>query len=121
MLCGMTQVTDTANGKSTDGKRRPISSKFYESRHIGVRARVSYDRTRDLPALVALWPSELLDFTPPGTQKIISRIRLALRAERVRGRSGHWTYDLQRHLALVRAYKAERSSLPQETSGKNSD
>lgn len=66
-----------------------------------------YDRLRDLPSLIALWPSEICDFSPAGTHKIICRLLIALRAERERGRSGHWSYNLERHLGLARAYKAE--------------
>lgn len=29
----------------------------------------------------------------------------------MRGRAGHWSYDLNRHLALVEALKAERGAL----------
>lgn len=72
---------------------------------------IGYDRIRDLPKLIALWPDELRDFSRTGTHTIISRLRLAMRAERKRGQSGHWSYDLERHLALVRAYKAERALL----------
>ena len=31
----------------------------------------------------------------------------ALRAERRLGKAGHWTYDLNRHMSLVVALKAE--------------
>lgn len=66
-----------------------------------------YDRLRDLPRLIALYPQELCDFSNDGTSAIVSRLQLALRTERRRGQAGHWTYDLERHLQLVRAYKAE--------------
>lgn len=32
----------------------------------------------------------------------IRHLRAALRRERMRGRAGHWTYDLTRHLSLAR-------------------
>jgi hypothetical protein len=35
----------------------------------------------------------------------------ALRAARRRGRAGHWTYDLNRHIGLVQAFRAERAAL----------
>ena len=38
---------------------------------------------------------------------ILVRLRRALRAERSRGRAGHWSYDLNRHIALKQAYEAE--------------
>lgn len=70
-----------------------------------------YDRARDLPKIIALWPVELRDFSPAGTRKIIGRLQNALRAERGRGRLGHWSYDLERHLALLRAFKSETALL----------
>lgn len=118
-MSGMTQLTENDGGGPVSRVRRGISSRFYESHGIGPGGERAYDRMRDLPALVALWPSELQDFTPPGTQKIVSRIQRALRAERARGQSGHWAYDLQRHLALVRAYKAEVASLPPKPARRN--
>ena len=42
---------------------------------------------------------------------ILDRLERALRAERNRARSGHWTYDLNRHIALRQAYLAERQRL----------
>jgi hypothetical protein len=34
-----------------------------------------------------------------------------LRVERARGRAGHWTYDLNRHIGLLQAMKAEQERL----------
>jgi hypothetical protein len=34
-----------------------------------------------------------------------------LRAERALGRAGHWTYDINRHIGLMQAYKAETAGL----------
>lgn len=39
----------------------------------------------------------------------LARLKADLRRERARGTAGHWTYDLTRHLALVRKVRqAER-------------
>ena len=38
---------------------------------------------------------------------ILSKLRRALRAERRRALAGHWNYELNRHLGLMTAYKAE--------------
>lgn len=67
----------------------------------------TYDRLRDLPGLLPIWPAELSDFSLEGTRKLLVALRKATRTERLRGSSGHWAYDLGRHLALVKAYKAE--------------
>jgi hypothetical protein len=70
-----------------------------------------YDRLSQLPGLIGLWPSEMQDFSAAGTSRILALLRKALRSERSRGRSGHWTYDLNRHLALAESLKAERAHL----------
>lgn len=67
----------------------------------------AYDRARDLPRLLALWPHEIDDGGLAGTTALVEKIRSALRQERVRGRSGHWCYDLNRHRALLGCYRAE--------------
>ena len=77
----------------------------------------NYNRQRHLPALLALWPSELDDFSLTGTREIISRLEKALQAERRRSRARHWCYDLNRHLALVSALTGEQRHLA--TLGKN--
>ena len=74
----------------------------------------AYSRTRDLPKLIALWPHELDDASAEGCRLVLGKLRRALRAERRRASSGHWSYDLNRHLALVTAYKAEASRLEAE-------
>lgn len=66
-----------------------------------------YDRARDLPKLLALWPWELPGPEAARDARIIAKLREALRAERRRGAAGHWTYDLVRHAQLLAAYRAE--------------
>jgi hypothetical protein len=70
-----------------------------------------YQRARDLPKLVALWPRELADESPEGRRLVLAKLRRALRAERRRGLAGHWSYDLNRHLGLLSAYKGEIAAL----------
>lgn len=48
--------------------------------------------------------------SPAAYEAELWRTRAALRRERARGRSGHWTYDLTRHLALV--HKLRRLEKP---------
>jgi hypothetical protein len=67
----------------------------------------AYDRTRDLPGLIAVWPAELVDTSEEGRRRLIAKLRRALRAERRRGLMGHWTYDLARHAQLLVAFEAE--------------
>jgi hypothetical protein len=73
----------------------------------------AYDRARDLPRLLPLWPHETVIATPAAQHALIARLRRALRAERQRGVAGHWTYNLARHADLVRAYRAERELISQ--------
>ena len=39
--------------------------------------------------------------------RILAKLRRALRAERRRAVSGHWSFDLYRYLGLLGAYKGE--------------
>jgi len=66
-----------------------------------------YERGRDLPKLLPLWEWELATPSEAEHARLLARLRRALRAERQRGLSGHWTYDLARHAQLLRAYRAE--------------
>jgi hypothetical protein len=75
----------------------------------------AYTRARDLPKLIALWPHELADDSPEGCRRILLKLRRALRAERRRALSGHWSYDLNRHLGLLSGYKGEVRRLGRQT------
>ena len=71
----------------------------------------AYLRARDLPKLIALWQHKLDDHSPEGRRRVLAKLRSALRAERRRALSGHWSYDLNRHLGLLSAYKGELAGL----------
>jgi len=73
-------------------------------------ADAGYVRARDLPKLVALWPSEIAAMSLADHARLLAKLRRALRAERQRGLGGHWTYDLARHAQLLRAYRAEAAA-----------
>src|SRR5262245_50104398 len=70
-----------------------------------------YCRVAQLPRLLKMWPSELEDYSYPGTLRVTTLLRQALRAERCRARSSHWAYSLSRHMGLMDALKAERERL----------
>lgn len=76
------------------------------SSRSGAAAR-EYKRTRDLPRLLGVWPREIHNMSEAAVFRIIVKLRRALRAERHRGLTGRWSYDLARHLALAKALKAE--------------
>jgi hypothetical protein len=77
-----------------------------------------YDRERHLPRLLPLEPKDLEDSRPEARRAILARLARALRAERNRGRAGHWTYDLNRHIGLRQAYAAERQLLAEMHPGR---
>jgi Family of unknown function (DUF6477) len=74
-----------------------------------------YDRARHLPWLARATPEEIESSDPAVGRAIVARLTRALRAERRRGRAGHWTYDMNRHIALMQAIAAERKRLGAET------
>jgi len=70
-----------------------------------------YDRVRDLPRLLPLLAAEIVTDTSDDHERLLALLRRALRLERNRGKGGHWTYDLARHSALLRAYRSEQAAL----------
>jgi len=60
--------------------------------------------------LLPLWPHEAADMSPAGRAHILAKLERALRAERRRGIAGHWTYNLARHVQLLRVYRSERAA-----------
>lgn len=82
------------------------------SQHPRPRAE-AYERTRDLPRLVALWPQELADTSLAGHERLVKVLRRALRIERRLGLAGHFSYDLGRHRALLAATRHEEQALAQ--------
>lgn len=65
-----------------------------------------YERKR-LSRLIAIGPDEINAAEPAATRLIVLRLAQALRGERARGKAGHWTYDLNRHIGLAQAYRSE--------------
>lgn len=77
----------------------------------GLHPSLHYNRRDCLPALLGLWPHEVEDYSHLGTSEIIRRLERALRAERHRRGSASWSYDINRHMRIVRALKQERGFL----------
>lgn len=71
----------------------------------------AYDRRVAIARVLALWPHELEDESPAARQRIVAKLRRALRAERRRGVAGHWTYDLARDVELLRVYREELATI----------
>lgn len=72
---------------------------------------VEYRRASILPRLLPVGPAEVADDSPAGTRRILALLARALRSERRRGRAGHWSYDLNRHIGLRQAMLAETARL----------
>jgi hypothetical protein len=64
-----------------------------------------YDRRRELARLPALTPDIVAAETAASARLVVRELENALRRERAR--IGHWTYDLNRHIALLVALRAE--------------
>lgn len=94
---------------NTAGSGRSTRRRFQSHSDSDVDPR-AYDRARDLPKLLPLWPLEIVTSKTADHAGLLARLRKALRAERQRGVNGHWTYDLARHAQLLRAYRAEAAA-----------
>ncbi len=73
-----------------------------------------YDRQRILPRLLPISRDDIRNIL--STRKIVLALSRALRTERNRGRAGHWSYDMSRHIALMQALRAEQRVLKQASS-----
>ncbi len=89
-----------------NGKPKNKTSSFHS-----IPTHKPFQRESELPKLIGIWPSDLEDTSLENAAKIVALLRKMLRAERQRGRTGHWAYDLNRHLTLAEALKAERERL----------
>lgn len=92
----------------TTAKEMPADEIFSAAIAAGISA---YDRSRDLPRLLAVWPHEVENCTQCERIDLLEKLRRALRTQKRRADAGHWGYDLNRHLALFCAYKSELIAL----------
>jgi hypothetical protein len=96
----------------SDAERLALRRRAETAIDVTVRAGAkAYDRKRDLPGLIRLQPPTGDAEAITDVETIVARLESALRAERNRARSGHWTYDLNRHIALLQAHRAESGRL----------
>lgn len=102
---------DYGRNRRTGAAEKPSGSIVAARAGFSGNAESAYRRERHLPALIACWPEEIRDASLAGAENIIRKLQRALRAERRRGRAGHWVYDLNRHVSLVAALKAETINL----------
>lgn len=71
----------------------------------------AYRRAAILPRLLPVGPGDLAPDTVPVARRLCRMLARALRQERARGRAGHWSYNLDRHIGLLQAFRAERAHL----------
>jgi hypothetical protein len=76
--------------------------------------KIAYDRARDLPRLMPLWPEELANTTPEGNRTLVARLEAAVRRERERGIADGWAYSPARHRQMIIALNAERAALERQ-------
>jgi Family of unknown function (DUF6477) len=91
---------------------------WFDARDLSIRASRSfknlintgahhYERSRILPSLLPL-SSHDIQMETWTDQRIIRALERALRRERYQGCIHHWSYDINRHIGLLQALKAER-------------
>lgn len=68
-----------------------------------------YDRRQALARFRRLPIETIRSETPAAAREVLREIERAMRVERAR--KGHWTYDLNRHIALLVAHRAESARL----------
>jgi hypothetical protein len=103
-----------ADDRSPGAKRRAPRIQSWHARTPEDRAPAVFAadaRTRRLVRLVPLWPREIESTDLADAERVVTALERALRGERKRGRSGHWSYDMNRHVALSRALREERARL----------
>lgn len=105
-------MTEAANRTDSPRPGTTIQQRARHAVDAAIQAGIAlYTRQTCLPRLLPLLPAELADDSDVARRRIVGRLARALRAERMRGRAGHWTYDLNRHIALHQAYEGERRRL----------
>jgi len=91
------------------GQKSYIPARLARSAAFGVvrDGAKAYDRARCLPRVLPMLAGDCRGPEPETTRLIVRKLADALRRERRLGRAGHWAYDLNRHIALAQAWKAE--------------
>ena len=71
----------------------------------------TYVRERHLPRLLRITPEALADVSREGRRTVVGCLLRLARGSADAGASGHWSYDANRHIALLGALQAERAGL----------
>jgi len=107
----MTDHVDQGNSRKKEHRRRIRGWHAPQTQDDAPPVSFSNPRTRNLLQLVPLWPSEIDANEPGAATRVVAALERALRGERRRGRAGHWSYVMNRHVALARALRQERARL----------
>jgi len=97
-------ITSHTPGKNQSGFGRSL-------KQLVNAGSVSYQRRLHLQQLLPISLMRIDDRSSQNCRWIVSRLATALRQERNRGRCAHWAYSLNRHVALLQAYRSERELL----------
>ncbi len=91
-------------------KIRPAQTPATQALDNAITASLAgYDRRTALVRLHRLSTETIQSETEDAARQVVLEIERALRRERAR--CGHWTYDLNRHIALHVAHRAETARL----------
>lgn len=83
-------------------------------RESAVQAAASaYERSRHLSRIVPLSYEQIADTSIEGTKHIVEKLKETSRGLAQAAREQHWTYDTNRHIAVLGALTAERARLAQ--------
>ena len=106
---------------SPDVAKRRIFARFRAAapralEHALTAGLAGYDRRTALARFHRLTPQTIDAETPDGARAVLREIERALRQERAS--AGHWSYDLNRHIALLTAHRAETARLARISGGR---
>ena len=89
-----------------------LQGRFQRAIHLTIVGGADhYDRQRHLPRLLGAGFENQNQEETGQTLEIVRRLSRAIRQERQLGRRGHHAYDLNRHIGLRQALRAELASL----------
>jgi len=77
----------------------------------------TYDRASALTRFHRLSAETIASDSPDAARAALREIERAMRAERAR--RGHWSYDLNRHISLLVAHRAETARLNRLLNGRS--
>lgn len=102
-------MTRTPNSQPDDRSVRFASAAGAALNAALAAGEKTYDRVSALSRLHRLSPETIASESPDAARAALKEIERAMRGERAR--RGHWSYDLNRHIGLLVAHRAETARL----------